>query len=158
MQPLGDVLQNSCSKPLLKKQLNHTYEKLHCGIFYNKSRTTVMGSWGTGGPRVPWVPGLGPTFLPCLRKPCQKMAKSFNIQDCIHQLNHTSCLKLHNQQLITLWHDFCSIDKKWTLHISFNWDSIQWALYYFCLLLFLFLYLTSFKINIIQYKSLVRSW
>ena len=30
-----DVLQNSCSKPLLKKQLNHTYEKLHRGIFYN---------------------------------------------------------------------------------------------------------------------------
>ena len=69
MQPLGDVLQNSCSKPLLKKQLNHTYEKLHRGIFYNRSRKTVLwlgsefqmieviskGSWGSevpGGPRV----------------------------------------------------------------------------------------------------------
>ena len=35
LHPLGDVLQNSCSKPLLKKQLNHAYEKLHRGIFYN---------------------------------------------------------------------------------------------------------------------------
>ena len=35
MQPLGNVWQNSCSKPLLKKQLNHTYEKLHRGMFYN---------------------------------------------------------------------------------------------------------------------------
>ena len=42
MQPFGDVLQNSCSTPLLKKQLNHTYEKLHCGILYNRSRTTGL--------------------------------------------------------------------------------------------------------------------
>ena len=70
LQPLGDVLQNSCSSPLLKKQLNHTYEKLHRGIFYNRSRTTVLcldfefqtvevicqGSWG---PRC----SKGPEFL-----------------------------------------------------------------------------------------------
>ena len=111
MQSLGDVLQNSCSTPLLKKQLNHTYEKLHRGIFYNRSRTTVLyfRSWISSGrgniPRVvrsrvptvseapevlgvpglhgilkywrprgarspggPGVSGLGPTFLPCLRK------------------------------------------------------------------------------------------
>ena len=42
MQPLGDVLQNSCSRPLLKKQLGHTYEKRHRGIFHNRSRTTVL--------------------------------------------------------------------------------------------------------------------
>ena len=44
MQPLGDVLQNSCSTHLLKKQLNHTYEKLHRSNFYNISRTTVLCS------------------------------------------------------------------------------------------------------------------
>ena len=42
MQLVEDVLQNSCSTPLLKKQLNHAYEKLHRGIFYNRSRTTVL--------------------------------------------------------------------------------------------------------------------
>ena len=42
MQPLGDVLQNSCSRSLLKKQLNHAYEKLNRGIFYSRSRTTVL--------------------------------------------------------------------------------------------------------------------
>ena len=85
MQPLGYVLQNSCSTPLLKKQLNHAYEKLNRGIFYNRSRATVlrldsegswslevpggprvqrswgsrgsMGSWGTGGPEFPLSQG-----------------------------------------------------------------------------------------------------
>ena len=42
MQALGDVLQNSCATLFLKKQLNHTYEKLHGGIFYSRSRTTVL--------------------------------------------------------------------------------------------------------------------
>ena len=42
MQPLGDISQNSCSTPLAKKQLNHTYEKLHRDIFYNRSRPTVL--------------------------------------------------------------------------------------------------------------------
>ena len=58
MQPLGNVLQNSCSTLLLKKQLNHTYEKLHRGIFYNKSRTTVLclDSEFSKGPEVLVVP------------------------------------------------------------------------------------------------------
>ena len=70
MQPLRDVLQNSCSTPLLKKQLTHIYEKLHRDIFYNRSRATVLcldselqtveviyqWSRGPGGPGRIWDP------------------------------------------------------------------------------------------------------
>ena len=67
MQPLRNALQNSCSTSLLKKQLNHTYEKLYRSIFYNRSWTTILcldsvfqtvkvisqGSWS---PEVPGFP------------------------------------------------------------------------------------------------------
>ena len=65
MQPHGDVLQNTFAK----KQLNYIYEKLNCGIFYNRLRTTVrclnsefqtvevisQGSWDPEVPRGPSV-------------------------------------------------------------------------------------------------------
>ena len=117
MEPLRDVLQNSCSTPLLKKELNYTYEKLHCGIFYNRSRTTALclnsefqtvevisqGSWApevSGGPRVQrsWVSrgsmgswGTGGPGVPRLDPtflPCLKFIESNYFDNVCRKILH----------------------------------------------------------------------